>query len=72
MRRHGIRSRDDLAEALGQLGIGRTTVYRTFDASWSGKVSLTVLGAMVRVFKTPLARLVADPLEGKEKTHGVK
>ncbi len=55
MARIGIANRRDLAD---RLDIGKSTVYRNFDESWRGEVSISVLAALVGAFALPLGELV--------------
>lgn len=74
MARNGIKSRDKLAEVLEVTGIGRATIYRTFDTAWSGKVSPTVLAQVTRKFnllgivEDAVVRLVDHAVSGEKKS----
>ena len=52
-----IRTREQLAQ---HSGMSRATIYRFFDADWSGTATLTVLVRMACCFRAPAA-LVKEP-----------
>nr|AAN05768.1 Gp42 [Mycobacterium avium subsp. hominissuis A5] len=55
-----IRNRAALAKAINW---PRTTVYRSFNEDWSGRVRMEVLVAMSVTFDVPIGWLVLDPQE---------
>jgi hypothetical protein len=55
---NGIRTREQLAQ---RTRMSRATIYRIFDADWSGTATLTVLVRMAYCFRVPLAALVNEP-----------
>lgn len=58
MRANGIRDRAELAKL--KIGVGQTTIYRSFDENWAGKVQVRVLAAIARWTKIALPDLVAS------------
>ncbi len=67
MSANGIQDRGQLAKM--QIGVGQTTIYRSFDEQWAGKVQIRMLAALSRWLNIDLpslvAALVVDPvLEG--------
>ncbi|QDH91718.1 hypothetical protein SEA_PHRAPPUCCINO_41 [Mycobacterium phage Phrappuccino] len=72
MRANGVRDRADLAKK--NIGIGQTTIYRSFDERWGGKVQANMLHALAVWTQIPLSQLVlqivVDPtavLDGKPR-----
>lgn len=63
MRDNRIRNREELAQRLQKVGIGRMTVYRAFDATWNGRATTTILAALAHTFRVPLSHLVQEPAE---------
>lgn len=57
---HGIHTRGRLAATLESAGVGRKTVYNTFDRMWNGRVSQTVHHALAQTFNVPLSYFVAE------------
>lgn len=55
---NGIGDRAGLVRVLDD-DIGQTTVYRAFDAEWSGKVTIKILLALSYWTGIPLAQLIA-------------
>lgn len=55
MRRNGISTRDQLAKTLP---VGRSTIYRAFDAEWAGTALPTVLIALKTRFQLSIDRLI--------------
>jgi hypothetical protein len=55
---NGICTREQLAQ---RTTMSRATIYRVFDAGWSGTATLTVLVRMAYCFRAPLAALVKEP-----------
>ena len=59
MRAAGIPSRHVLAERLEKIdGIGRSTVYRSFDWDWRGDVSIAVLAGLMKLLGASVDDLV--------------
>lgn len=67
MHSKGIKDRSELAKL--RIGVGQTTIYRSFDKSWAGRVQVKMLTALVHWTGLPLVELVAnlivDPLRGR-------
>jgi hypothetical protein len=57
MEKAGIKDRADLAQQ--KIGVGQTTVYRTFDEGWGGRVRIKMLSALALWTGIALAELVA-------------
>jgi hypothetical protein len=57
MEKAGIKDRADLAQQ--KIGVGQTTVYRTFDEDWGGRVRIKMLSALSLWTGIALAELVA-------------
>lgn len=55
LRRNKIHGRGDLSE---RIGISRSSVYATFNADWSGKVSTAVLGQLVGLLGANPGRVI--------------
>jgi len=58
LHRNGIHTRDELAK---RLDIRRATIYRNFNADWSGRATMVVLVRAAAVFKVSLGALVKEP-----------
>lgn len=78
MEDNGIQDRADLAKK--KIGVGQTTIYRSFDERWAGKVQTKMLRALALWTGIPLpqlvARVVVDPVatqktEMRAKRRGV-
>lgn len=63
MRDNGIRTRGQLASRLDPRGIGKVTVYRSFNEEWSGVATCTLITAIAKEFGASLAQLVTEPKE---------
>lgn len=57
MESSGIKDRSDLAQK--RIGVGQTTVYRTFDEGWGGRVRIKMLSALSVWTGIAIAELVA-------------
>jgi hypothetical protein len=62
---HGITNRSALAHRLAEHGIGRTTIYRSFDETWAGKATIAFMAILHNVFGADLSELVT----GARKEH---
>lgn len=53
-----IDGRSNFAKALG---LGRSTIYESFDEQWRGTATSRVLAHVAGRFNVPISRLVIDP-----------
>lgn len=56
--RNKIRDRSHMADIIG---LGRTTVYQTFDEDWGGTATMSVLTRMADTFNVRVFDLIVEP-----------
>ena len=67
LQRYGIRSRNQLADTLESdgYGVGRSTIYRSFDENWEGEASSALIAILAVRFCARITDLVHEPIEGR-------